>query len=299
MESNDDYHARIRGEISNSMNSYLNSDEWKSTLAYWHDKLQQVNSMQSEIKVQPVRFHSNYVQIDQNSLGGQDLPLNSNAKEVNSFVPIDEGLQYEENDAFKLGETTIAENEENLVNEFPAFDRNTNRIVSFINPHASTSNSNRSEVDRMQQSQNGSNVKSSEQVVNQESTLESGKKKIPTWSKLDPNVRNVNFIEKPLHLRSTTPLRRIIINQLRLMGKESHKDKLVENVPLKTSTASSRLFQFILTGKFQRKSSEIQYCASLETFSFNKSLSIWWPIKRNLIFELLHCWLGYLRKESL
>lgn len=160
MESTADYHARIRNELSNSINSYFNSEQWKSTLTYWHEKLQTVNSVQSEtvqtqqsengskgidnqpsvqINVQPVSFHSNYVQTDQKSLNlssGQDLPLDSNATEINNFVPTDKGLQYGEDYVFESAETAVVKNFEqirlagNLVEKIPSVVRNSEQIVS-------------------------------------------------------------------------------------------------------------------------------------------------------------------------
>lgn len=125
MESNTDYHARIRNELTNTINSYSNSEQWKSALAYWRDKFN------SDINVSQV---SN-VQAD----------------------------------------------------------------------------------------------KSSDQAMHQESTLKLHNKKISNRSKMVANEKEVNFIERPPHSRSTKPLRRIEINQPLLIyigSKVEEKDEL-------------------------------------------------------------------------
>lgn len=127
---------------------------------------------------------------------------------------------------------------------------------------------------QVQKSQNGDmSSDSSDQVVTQRSTLKSNNANIPFWSKLDSNVKAINFIKIPPNLQSNKPLRRIKINQP--LASEPKAGKF-EKISSKASTVPKRV--------------EIHSIYEIQ-FQFNV-LSTWWPIKRNRLDELCR-WLGY------
>ena len=92
------------------------------------------------------------------------------------------------------------------------------------------------------------NPGSLKQIVNQEESIN---EIISIWPEIVSDAKEIKFFKK----------------QLRQLNQP-----LIENCPLGTSSANSRI---------------------------NERLSTWWPIKRNQLSELLHCWLGYLSKKSL
>lgn len=112
--------------------------------------------------------------------------------------------------------------------------------------------------------------KSSDQAVIQGSTLESNNENIPFWSKLDSNVKEINFIKKPLNLQSNKPLCHIKINQPLMMASEPKAGKFKK-----------------FSSKASNTSIEFQWLHSIfkTQFQFNV-LSTWWPIKRNRLDEL-------------